>query len=153
GIVRQLLVEQEPVLLRDPRQLMEGLIRGRYPIALTGALKQNLREFLDQNLGTNVKFVEVPGLMYSNMYSLWHLDRAPHTTADKLFVTGFLRREAQAIYAPNAERNSRRTDVTPVDPEGLPKPGQPFYTIGPEASLSDVKAARELLDEIGKIRG
>jgi iron(III) transport system substrate-binding protein len=153
GIVRQLLVEQEPVLLRDPRQLMEGLIRGRYPIALTGALKPNLREFLDQNLGKNVRFVEVPGLMYSNMYSLWHLDRAPHAMATKLFVNWFLSKDAQAIYAPNAERNSRRTDVTPVDPEGLPKPGQPFYTIGPEASLSDVKVARELLDEIGKIRG
>ncbi len=137
----------------DPRQLMEGLIRGRYAIAATGALKPNLREFLDQNLGKNVKFVEVPGLMYSNMYSLWHLDRAPHPMASKLFVNWFLSKDAQAIYAPNAERNSRRTDVTPVDPEGLPKPGQPFYTIGPESSLSDVKAARELLDEIAKIRG
>jgi len=63
GIMKQILVDQEPVLSRDRNQLTEFMVRGRYPIAI-GLNGLALQDFQAHGVGKNVKTHLLPELDY-----------------------------------------------------------------------------------------
>jgi iron(III) transport system substrate-binding protein len=128
--VRSLLVDQQVTYTREGRQLVEWLIRGRYPIALASSPEQyqTMRE-----QGVNLDHVKPlrgtePGLwgVNSGFGALMLMSNAPHPNAAKVFANWLLSPEGQASYGEESSYNSRRNDVpiyTPeyaIDPSGDP---------------------------------
>jgi iron(III) transport system substrate-binding protein len=150
--VKKLIVDQEPAFSRDKRQLVEAAVRGRYAV-IGGVTKPELQAFLDQGLGKNVKFVDIPDLAYvTHADSLWYVNRAPHPSAAKLFANWVLTKEGQDAYSKGTEQNSRRTDVAVYDQEEVPKPSQHYVRIGPEDTVAEVTKTQKLLADLAGIK-
>ncbi|MFN0074613.1 MAG: extracellular solute-binding protein [Chloroflexota bacterium] len=141
-VVKKLWVDQEVVLGNDARQLTEFMVRGRYPVSVGAVDRRILADFQEQGLGKNVERVFIPGLEYTNAGSntMWLITRAPHPNAARVFVNWVLSREGSVVYSEQAQSNSRRVDVSPVEAETAMKPGVTYLK-------SD---AEEFLDEMGK---
>jgi iron(III) transport system substrate-binding protein len=122
--VERLMTKQQPVITKEPRQQMDWLASGRYPIAF-GLPSIAFVEYAQRG-GKIDDFVKVPGL------TLWSPgvggiqlpSQPPHPNATKLFVNWLLTREVQARLMPAVQLNSRRTDVPPGDPATALDPAQ-----------------------------
>ena len=150
--VKRLIVDQQPLFSRDARQLAESMIRGQYAIA-SALTRSVMQEFWDQGLGKNVQLVDLVGAgTIATSDCLWFLDRAPHPNAAKLFVNWALTKEGQTAFARDVQTDSRRTDVTPLNPDDTPKSGRQYVSVTNEASIPDVDKTRNLLDELVRSR-
>ena len=144
GIMKQLLVDQEPVLSRDRNQLTEFMVRGRYPIAL-GLNPLALQDFQVHGVGKNVKTLLLPELDYQASGSaVWLLNRAPHPSAAKVFVNWLLTKEAQAAWARELQTNSRFVGVEPGDPHTIVPPGLSLLQIDSEELLPELVKTQEI---------
>ena len=77
GIMKQLLIDQEPVLSRDRNQLSEFMVRGRYPIGI-GLNVLAIQDFQSHGVGRSVKTLLLPEFDYQSSGSVvWLLNRAP----------------------------------------------------------------------------
>ncbi|MSQ27085.1 MAG: extracellular solute-binding protein [Dehalococcoidia bacterium] len=114
-VVKQLLIDQEPVISRDVRQLSQWLAQGRYAMGY-GVTDAILDDFKAQGLGQNLKHIDIPEAIIPQMTGIYAMNRAPHPNAARLFVNWFLTKEGQGIYTRNALLNSRRKDVPIIDP-------------------------------------
>ena len=121
--IRRLLTEQEPVLTRDPRQVVEWLIRGRYPIGI-GIRETILKDFRDRGLGKDVEPVTAPEAVVYNTSggNVSLLEGTPHPNATRVFINWLLSKRGQELMAELLLQNSRRTDVNPADPDAFPDP-------------------------------
>ena len=121
--VRKLFAEQEPVLTRDPRQVVEWLIRGRYPIGI-GIRETILKDFRDRGLGKEVEPVIAPEAVVYNTSggNVSLLEGTPHPNATRVFINWLLSKRGQELMAELLLQNSRRTDVNPADPDAFPDP-------------------------------
>jgi iron(III) transport system substrate-binding protein len=110
-------------------QLVEWIVRGRYPIAL--ALdSQELEQFHAQGLGKNI------GPLDDDVYKVLTLtpgfgsvgivDKAPHQNAAIVYVNWLLSKQGQEEWV-KVPRASRRTDVVAPIPEMAPKPGHSYF--------------------------
>ncbi len=145
--VKQLLIDQQPTFMSDLRQITEAMVRGRFAIA-TGVMPTVLQDFLDQGLGRNVKFHDIPGVTYRRTGVLWLVNRAPHPNAARVFMNWLLTREGQSAWSQTLAGNSRRTDVPPSDPTAVPVPGRDYIDISREDTLDEVDRTRELLSKL-----
>ena len=111
--LRQLLA-QDVVVVNDPRQHAEFVVRGRYPIGV-GVSSDRLAEFQEQGIGKNVVPLDPRGpagaRIASGFSALMFVDRAPHPNAAKIFINWLLDRDAQALWVDASNTNSRRLDV------------------------------------------
>lgn len=151
-VVKRLIVDQEPVFSRDRRQLVEVVLRGRYPIGLPSAPAPIIKEFRSQGLGQNLKLLELPRTQFVVMYSVLAFNRAPHPNAAKLFVNWLLTKEAQAVMSQHVAINSRRTDVAPVDPETVRTAGVEYVEMNREEIYPEIIKTQEFLGELLKLR-
>jgi len=131
-VVRQLLVDQQPTFIRDARQLMEGIVRGRYAVVL-GIRVEVLQEFREQGVAGKVKILDIADADYLPAFCAFLVNKAPNPNAAKLFINWFLTKEGQTALAKNLPANSARTDVEIFDPESVAKPGVKYYETGKEA--------------------
>jgi iron(III) transport system substrate-binding protein len=117
GFVETLMSAQKPVITKEPRQQMDWLGSGRYPIAF-GLPSATFVEY-EQRGGKTADFLKVPGLrLWSpGVGGIQLPSKGPHPNATKLFVNWLLSRATQAKLMPAVQLNSRRTDVAPGDPE------------------------------------
>ncbi|MEK7216045.1 MAG: extracellular solute-binding protein, partial [Chloroflexota bacterium] len=93
--VRQLVVGQQPVFIRDARQLVESVVRGQYPIAF-GMDRLVLIDFQNQGIGKNVKATDLPeARAVTGAGVLFYINRAPHPNAAKLFANWFMTKDVQ----------------------------------------------------------
>jgi iron(III) transport system substrate-binding protein len=122
GVAKRLLIDQEPVLSEDYRQLAEWIVRGKYPIAI-GLNLSDLTRFQNEGLGLNVKNVPLPQERVTpGGGGVFLMNRAPNPNAAKVFVNWLLGQKAQTAWAQLAKDNSRRVDVPPGEPRMLPDP-------------------------------
>jgi iron(III) transport system substrate-binding protein len=146
--VKRLIIDQAPTYVQDPRQIAEALVRGTMPIG-HGITLANLVDFRDAGLAGNVKFIDVPDVSYiTSAFSLWAANRAPHPNAAKLIANWFLTRDGQQAFATNVGLNARRTDVPPIDPTSLARPGQRYFYSSVEASFPDMEKTRALITRL-----
>lgn len=124
-VVKKLLVDQEPNIIRDRRQAVEAVVRGRFPIAV-GLLIAVVNEFRNQGVGTGVKNPDIPELDYQPSDCIFLVNKAPHPNAAKLFINWFLTKQGGTAYASNVKVNHARLDVPVADPDSMPRPGYEY---------------------------
>ena len=148
GIMKQLLIDQEPVLSRDRNQLTEFMVRGRYPIAI-GLNVLALQDFQAHGVGKNIKTVLLPEMDYQASGSaVWLLNRAPHSNAAKVLINWLLTRDAQAAWAKELQTNSRFLGVEPGDPHTIVPAGMALTQIDSEELLPELVKTQDLARQL-----
>jgi len=115
--VRRLMSKQEMVVTKEPRQQMDWMAYGRYPIAFgvpTASLVEYTKRGVDMEVYQPVRGLEVWSAGIGGMQLP---SRAPHPNAGKLLINWLLTREVQEKIMPEIQLNSRRLDVAPAAPQ------------------------------------
>jgi ABC-type glycerol-3-phosphate transport system substrate-binding protein len=113
--VKQLLTEQELVVTRDNRQMVEWAVRGNYPIVI-GLDNTFLPTFQEEGIGLNIKeLAEGPRGISFGFGMINALDNPPNPNAQKLYINWLLSKEGQTQLVEILQLNSRRKDVQPTD--------------------------------------
>jgi len=148
GIMKQLLVDQEPVLSRDRNQLTEFMVRGRYPIAI-GLNALALQDFQGHGVGKNVKTQLLPEMDYQASGSaVWLLNKAPRANAAKVFINWLLTKDAQASWAKELQTNSRFVGVDPGDPHTVVPAGLSLTQIDSEELLPELVKTQDIAKQL-----
>jgi iron(III) transport system substrate-binding protein len=143
------LFQNELIVTRNLRQQLEWLVRGQYPIAI-GIDAAGLEEFQQQGLGQNVRFldqVEAAGATGGFGGCACAISNPPHPNAAKVYFDWLLSKEGQTLWAKQSTRNSRRTDVEIVDPEGAARPGVDYFIVGRQTTQPIREEAMALAKE------
>ena len=127
--VKQLYVDQQPVIQRDRRILTDWMARGTQPICLTCHI-DDARALIKEGY----KLVEVFEL--SDMKNritptpsvLSFANKAPHPNAARIFVNWMASKEGLELYSREAQAATLRTDVDEsfLDPHIIPQPGKDY---------------------------
>ncbi len=147
-VARRLLVDQQPVFSRDNRQVTEGLVRGKYAVAL-GVDPAILKEFQQSGLGRTVKPIHLPDAAVLNATNARFLfNRAPHPNVARLFINWVLSREGHMVWTRENQFNTRRTDVEPAFPERAARPGQKYLRVAQEEGFDAQVETRKWLESL-----
>jgi iron(III) transport system substrate-binding protein len=150
GLMRKLLVDQEPVLSRDRNQLTEFMVRGRYPIAI-GLNILALHDFQRHGVGKNITTLRLPEMDFQSSGSLvWLINRAPHPNAARVFVNWLLTKEGQMAWARELETNSRFVGVEPGQPQTVVPAGLKLTQIDAEEFLPEIVKTQDLARQLIK---
>ncbi|MSQ27107.1 MAG: extracellular solute-binding protein [Dehalococcoidia bacterium] len=131
-LIKKMIIDQEPQIIRDRRQNVEALVRGRVPFAV-GILKAVLHEFKKDGLAQNVIALDLPEIDYQPHDIALVFNRAPHPNAAKLFLNWILTEEGQTAWSKNVFVNANRIDVPIINPTDAPKPGVVYKNRNQEA--------------------
>jgi iron(III) transport system substrate-binding protein len=148
-MMRQLLVEQKPIIATDPRQTTERLIRGVVAVA-SGPSAESLLPFKQQGLTDKLRLLRLPEVQFKQVSTgFWYINQAPHPNASKLFVNWTLTKEGQQAYVKHVLTNSRRKDVDPGDPDTILVPGKTYKTrMITEESIDAINQTKALATEM-----
>ncbi|HLG72368.1 MAG TPA: extracellular solute-binding protein [Chloroflexota bacterium] len=144
--LKKLIVDQQPTFIREGRQLVEAMVRGKYAIGF-GLQSAILKDFTDEGQGKNVKMTDIPGLTTVVNQNAWLAKNALHPNAAKLLLNWILTKEGQTAWRKVVTVNSRRTDVPPVDPSVVPQSGRDYFHQNQESSLAEITKTRDLLSK------
>ncbi len=147
-VLRRIVVEQNITYLRDARQLVDSVIRGKYAIGMAGNLRQQLREFTEQGVGKNVAQVDLDGASWSLADALFVFNQRPHPNAARLFLNWVLSKEGQELWVRAFDANSRRTDVAPVNPDESPIPGRKYLRSDQEENFDKIEETRPFVEKL-----
>jgi iron(III) transport system substrate-binding protein len=148
--VKQLYIDQKPIVQRDRRILSDWLARGTAPICLTCHI-DDMRELVQEGYKL-VEVFELEGIKnrVTPAPSLLSVaNKAPHPNAAKVFVNWMAGKEALELYSRNAQAATLRTDVDEsfLDPRVVPKAGVDY------ADYTDIEwQARERTVVARKVR-
>ena len=116
--VKKLYQGQKPVLSRDPRQAVQWLAQGNYPIVVGPELAVVIQF---QQLGYPIEPVfptDGPSVLTGSWGLVSLLNKAPHANAAKLFINWLAGAAAQETFAKSTQSLSLRNDVKS---DGLPE--------------------------------
>ena len=146
------LLANDIVVQTDSRGMVEGLIRGRYAVAI-GYRKDDLVTFEREGLTDDIEKLEpdtaagatiTPG---SGVVAL--IKNQPHPNAAKVFTNWLLSKEGQKAQVSATQNNSRRLDVEgPAD--SAPRPGVTYVSIQKEETTVIVDEAIKIAKEVIK---
>jgi len=145
--VKKLMVDQQPEFIRDRRQLVEALVRGRQPIGY-GLHPRVLQEFREQGVAGHVKNLAFVETDYTGGDVVAVFNRAPHPNAAKLFANWLLTKEGGIAWSTNTKANSARLDVPIVDEETAARPGVSYQDPTREAVLHLQDDADKFLNDL-----
>lgn len=115
--VKKLMVGQKPVITKEPRQQMQWLISGRYPVTF-GLPTAAMVEFAGRGVSIDdFGKVEGPIAWSQGVGGASLLTQAPHPNAAKLFLNWILTKDVQEQIMSHVKLNSRHKQVTVYDPE------------------------------------
>jgi iron(III) transport system substrate-binding protein len=149
AFIKRLLTEQKITFSSDRRQLVEWLVRGRYPIGI-GVNDYFLAPFQEKGVGKNVRVFDDPktAIYWTHGSSaVGFFNRAPHPNAAKVYVNWLLSRSGQLEWV-KTQTNSRRVDVPPFDPKTALKADPNVYHVMAEYSLPELRRMQNLAKEI-----
>jgi iron(III) transport system substrate-binding protein len=150
GIMKQLLVDQDPVLSRDRNQLTEFMVRGRYPVAI-GLNALALQDYQAKGVGKSIKTHLVPEMDYQASGSVvWLINKAPHPNAARVLINWLLTREAQAAWARELQTNSRFIGIEPGEPLTVVPAGVKLPQIDAEELLPELVKTQDLAKQLIK---
>ena len=108
--MRDLLLKQEPTVVRDSRQAVEGVARGKYPLVIGASVTQPV-EFIRN--GAPIAFAKLNEPTYMTAGTvIFSIKEVPHPNAAKLFTNWIVSREGSSLYAPSHGYPSARLDVS-----------------------------------------
>jgi iron(III) transport system substrate-binding protein len=149
-IMKQLLIDQDPVLSRDRNQLTEFMVRGRFPIAI-GLNALALQDFQGHGVGKNVKTHLLSEMDYQASGSgVWLVNKAPHPNAARVLINWLLMKDAQAAWARELQTNSRFTGIEPGEPLTVVPAGLKLTQIDAEETLPEVVKTQDIAKQLIK---
>ncbi len=108
-----LLQSQQVALSDSPKQVVDWVVRGTYPVAI-GVDSATLNGYQAQGIGKSVVLVKDPReVILPKWGNIMLMNKAPNPNAAKLFINWMLSAEAQTAWAETGRVNSRRLDVKP----------------------------------------
>ncbi len=129
------LVKQEPIIVENPRQQVEWVARGKYPI-LVGGRTENVNEFI--KMKSPVELISpIEGVhLVSSAGAVSYFKKAPHPNASKFFVNWALTREGGTMLSKLIGGQSARVDVPTdfLDPTMIRHPGGKYFSTLSEES-------------------
>lgn len=151
--LRQLLTSQNPTISQDRRQVAEWLVRGVYPLGM-GVESSAVSDLAAG--GADVSIIQPltvsdsgAATVGSGSGAVGLVNKAPHPNAAQLAINWLLSQEGQTVWAKAIGYNSRRTDVPPVDPDGVVDPQRQYIDLNTEASVptraQELTVAKEAL--------
>lgn len=148
--LRKLMVDQQPVITKDPRQQIQWMASARYPIAF-GLPTAALVEYAARGAAVD-DFVKIEGAntWTQGVGGMTLITKAPHPNAAKVFINWILTRDIQAELMQAVKLNSRRKDVPLADPSIAVDPDRLNEYIGSQHEEMEYyhKQASALLREI-----
>lgn len=137
------LAQQEPIITRDQRLLVEWVAKGKYPIAI-GAREDDVMYFVRAGAPLTYATPAEGGYRVSGSGVITLISRRPHPNATKVFVNWLLSKEGQTIYMTGAGVPSGRVDIPlegfDFNPAVLIQPNvKYFYTESEEFQLAEGK--------------
>jgi iron(III) transport system substrate-binding protein len=114
--IRKLLVDQEPAVVKNPRQIMDWFVSGKYPIAM-GIPNTSFLEYAKRGIAYDAGKVSGLDIWSVGVGALQIPEPRPHPNATIVFVNWLLTRATQAEIMKAVDLNSRRKDVPVVDPD------------------------------------
>ena len=150
--VKQLYVDQKPMISRDTRQITDGLARGIYPIAL-GAEDADVEKLRKEG---------IPLALLDNLSDLYRevsagfgqvamVSDAPHPNAARVFVNWIASKEGSEVYARAMGVVPTRNDIDEsfLPPQIIPREGvQYFDTFDWEFTTTKKEKARQRMKEL-----
>ena len=145
-VLKSIFVDTDPQYSRDPRPVLEALIKGQIIFGLA-IIDPILPEFKAQGLTAHIRKVILQDTrVTSTGNDLWLPKRTPHPNAAKLFVNWMLTKEGQTIYTQDILTNSRRLDVPAFAPDRAVEPGVKYVAaFGVESEDAEFPAAVKIL--------
>jgi ABC-type Fe3+ transport system substrate-binding protein len=115
--LRTLMTNQKPVIVKEPRQQMDWLGSGRYPITI-GLPSIAFVEYAAHG-GSVSEFKKMTGpkTWTQGVGGIQALADAPHPNATKVFVNWILTHDVQARLMKAVKLNSRRKDIPVENPD------------------------------------
>jgi ABC-type Fe3+ transport system substrate-binding protein len=150
--VRQLLVDQQPLLTRGNAEMAEQLVRGGRAISIAALSKDTLVQFEQAGVRLNLQDIvleDIPSVSNGGQAPAV-FKRPPHPNATKVFVNWLLSQPTQDLIARELLQNATRKDVPPFDPGDKPRPGVQYFHTQTEQNMETVardaqRYARELI--------
>ncbi len=149
-VIRRFFKDQEPLLQKDYRPMMDSLIKGQYAIGFNAISETLMDEYLQQGVGRHLKSIEVENLDYVTIANetAYLINKAPHPNAAKLFLNWLLTKEAQKVWCDNAETNSRRLDVAVLREDLVPTPGKKYARVDSEEFTVEIDRTQQIALEV-----
>jgi ABC-type Fe3+ transport system substrate-binding protein len=151
--IKKLYIDQQPRILRDRRQITDGIMRGTFAIAL-GAEDDDMEKLAKDGIPVQAVYElgDLPGSTSAGVGQVALMSHAPHPNAARLFINWIASKEGLEIYSRNRGGAPTRTDIDaksfmPI--ENIPKPGVEYFdTYDWEFTLSTKEKIRERMGEL-----
>jgi iron(III) transport system substrate-binding protein len=148
-IIKQLFVDQDPVIAKDTNQINQDMARGKYAVAL-GLDVASIQDMQKQGLANNLKSIPIKELLGVNMGTCaWLFNKAPHPNAAKLFLNWLLTEDGQKSWAGNVATNSRRIGVPPGNQSTYAAPDEKFKVVqGTEDMIKELAQTQAIAKQV-----
>ncbi len=144
------LIKNQPLLIRDNRQLVEWVSRGKYAVAI-GVSTPLVNNFVES--GAPIAMVpplkeahEIRGgVSYSGMFT-----KAPHPDAARVFINWILSKEGQTTFSKITGVASRRLDVPTdfLEKDAILNPNTRYVSRETEEDFLEKKKIQETAKEV-----
>jgi iron(III) transport system substrate-binding protein len=154
--LRQLYVEQKPVMVRDRRQINDWLARGTFPIALD-ADDDEVKRMQQEGLPVAAVYAltDMQPILSTGIGQVALLDHAPHPNAATLFVNWLAGKEGLTVLARSRGAMPTRTDIDAarwLPDEMIPKPGIQYRDMHDWGLAPERQKARTIMVRLLKER-
>jgi iron(III) transport system substrate-binding protein len=150
--VKQLYVDQKPMISRDTRQITDGLARAIYPISL-GAEDADVEKLRKE--GIPITILENLSDLYPEISASFGqvalLDNAPHPNAAKVFVNWVASKEGSEVFNRAMGTVPTRNDIDEsfLPPEIIPREGVKYFdTYDWEFTVTKKEIVRQRMKEL-----
>jgi iron(III) transport system substrate-binding protein len=131
--IRKLYVDQQPTIIRDRRQLTDGVARGAHPIALDGE-DESLRRLKADGLPIEAiyKFHDMGGTVSAGIGQMALMDKAPNPNAAKLFANWIASKEGLTVFSRARGEAPTRSDIDAtayLPAEIIPDPALSYFDV------------------------
>ena len=129
--IKKLYIEQQPRIVRDRRQITDGISRGSYAIAL-GAEDDDMDKLTKEGMPLHpvYELSDLPGSLSAGVGQLALMANAPHPNAARLFINWMASKEGMEIFSRTRGGAPTRNDVNELSflpAENVPKPGVDYF--------------------------
>ncbi len=151
--IKKLYIEQKPAIVRDRRQITDGILRGTYAIAL-GAEDDDMDKLQKEGLplAPIYELSDLPGTLSAGVGQLALMNKAPHPNAARVFINWMASKDGLELFSRNRGGAPTRNDIDELSflPEqAVPKPGVEYFdSFGWEFTLSTKEKIRERMVEL-----
>jgi ABC-type Fe3+ transport system substrate-binding protein len=151
--IKKLYIDQKPQIVRDRRQITDGILRGSYAIAL-GAEDDDMDKLSKE--GMPIKAIydlqDLPGTLSAGVGQLGLIANAPHPNAARLFINWMASKEGLELFCRTRGGAPTRNDVGEerfLPAQAIPQPGKEYFdSFGWEFTLSIKEKIRERMGEL-----